>query len=240
MQAKDFGFPLDPIYDGSLTQAQLQDVLKLRASFTGDDRERKEMLRQTTKWYPAFEEKMTKYYDQLEKNGFKEDPESKWGYTQRVKDYQKLSKEYPANTSLIDQYQAVKKADSAKGKQFYKDHLSQLQADYKRLGNERFDWTNKMRVAEGTSPMDRSTYDNLSYGYEDDERKLAQDLYWKNKDGYAKGNSSEKKYLLSLLSSNDTNAKSITLKKLQTAYKPGKMKSFVPSGGGKKVRIRLK
>lgn len=194
---RDFGDPLDPIFDDKW-KANRTEIMTMRAQFTGDDTEMKDIARQTTKWYQPFQDEYIKYIQESLKRDFKASED--YGPNQRVQDYYKLTAENPSIPDnqkkaypLIDEYYAVKKADPEAGKQFFKDHLDTIKPMFEKQAKEKWEWTNKMRAIEGAKPIDWATFQNVTFGYEDDERKVAQDLYWKLKgdgSGYGKGGGS--------------------------------------------------
>lgn len=194
---RDFGDPLDPIFDDKWKDHRTE-IMTMRAQFTGDDTEMKDIARQTTKWYQPFQDEYIKYIQASLKRDFKASED--YGPNQRVKDYYKLTAENPSIPDnqkkaypLIDEYYAVKKADPEAGKQFFKDHLDTIKPMFEQQAKDKWEWTNKMRAIEGAKPIPWSTFQNVTFGYEDDERKVAQDLYWKLKgdgSGYSRGGGS--------------------------------------------------
>ncbi|MGV9002401.1 MAG: hypothetical protein ACOH18_05615 [Candidatus Saccharimonadaceae bacterium] len=167
---KNFGDPIDPIYNADLTEAQRREVLNLRSSYTGDDKERKSMLYEQ-EWYPKFAEKMSAYYDEMGKQTYAED--SDYGKTKRAQEYMDLSGKMPQKDDLYKQYTALrygdsktgKKGDEDAGKAFYKANADKLNAVNEKFQKESFEWTNKMRVLEGTTPLTWESFTNDTYGY---------------------------------------------------------------------------
>ena len=51
---------------------------------------------------------------------------------------------------------------------------------------ERLRVINAKRALEGHDPIDQDTFNNVTFGYEDDERRVARDLFYKN-GGYGSG-----------------------------------------------------
>jgi hypothetical protein len=105
-----------------------------------------------------------------------------YGNTKRKQEYLDLSSSYPQQTDLVKQYLDINNKDKDAGKAFYKNNADQLSADFKQNKQLAFEWTNKRRALEGATLLSFDAFDNLSFGYEDDEKKLATKLYFKGKD----------------------------------------------------------
>ena len=183
---KQFGQAIDPIYELK-DKAQIKTILELRSRFTGDDAETKQILKAKEKWFNDFTDKESKYYEQVKKVKFEDNPE--YGNTERKQQYLDLSGSYPQQTDLAKKYLDIKNKDKDAGKAFYKNNADQLSADFKQNKLLSWEWTNKRRALEGAAPMSWDAYSNLSFGYEDDEKKLATELYFKGKEegwGYDK------------------------------------------------------
>ena len=191
---RDFGDPLDPIFEDKYKDYR-KEIMTMRAQYTGDDTEMKDIARQTTKWYQPYQDDYIKYIKANLAKGFTESAD--YGPNQRVKDYYKLTAENPSipenqakTYPLIAQYYDVKNKDPEAGKQFFKDHLDTIKPMFEQQAKDKWNWTNAMRALEGAKPIPWSTFQNVTFGYEDDERKVAQDLYWKLKgqgSGYGSG-----------------------------------------------------
>ena len=178
--------PIDPIY--KLKKDQAREVLRLRARPTGDDVEREQILRANTDWYPKLEKNerayykdLSKYFDKLKKEGVDIDS----SLNDRVKKYNNVK--YPAQPKLLKDYYRIKNKDQAKAylKQFDKDWVS---SQFDKDSDNRLEYVNAKRAIEGASPISKKEWDNVTFGYEDDESKVATKLYFKNKGkGYGYG-----------------------------------------------------
>jgi len=249
-QANSLGLPLDPIFEDKWAPHR-KEILAMRAQNTGDDTEMKDIANSTKDWYKDYMNEYVSYIKDLQAKGEIDDSDSKYGFTDRVKEYWKLTQENPAipeNSKkaypLIAKYYDSGEEGSDARKNFYKANADALSKAFESQKRDKWNWTNAMREIEGAEPIPWDVFQNVTFGYEDDERKVQKELYYKLGNGYSKGSKgssdkTEKQYLLSLLSNNATDASPITLKKLKTAYKPAKLKSQVPAGRGKNVRIRL-
>lgn len=167
---KNFGDAIDPIYTADLTEAQRKEILNLRSSYTGDDKERKSMLYEQ-EWFNKFQAQMTDYYTKMNEQTF--DESSDYGNTKRKAEYIALQTSMPQRDDLYKQYQAIRYGDSKTGKAgdeeagkaFYKANADALNAANERYQKANFEWTNKMRVLEGTTPLTWESFTNDTYGY---------------------------------------------------------------------------
>ena len=105
---------------------------------------------------------------------------------QLLKQYRALQAEnpnIPDNTAAkypgIAEYFRIKDQDEDAAKAFSKNN--DLSAEFDAKDREAWEWTNKMREMEGGDKIAWETWQNESFGYEDDEAKLAKNLYFKNK-----------------------------------------------------------
>lgn len=177
--AKDFGEPVDPIYN--LPKNQRAEIATLRGMKTGDDLELKGKLGKE-QWYKDFKAAEREYFDKINKVA----TEDGMPVTDRVKQYRALQAEnpdIPENTAAkypgIAEYFRIKDQDEDAAKAFSKNN--DLSAEFDAKDKEAWEWTNKMRKMEGGSEIAWDTWQNESFGYEDDEAKLARNLYFKNK-----------------------------------------------------------
>lgn len=198
---RDFGDPLDPIYSDKWSKYR-REIMTMRSQDTGDDTEMKDIAFSTKPWYKEYHKDYIKYIKANLNREF--DDNSNYGPSARVKEYWDLTSKNPGipeNSEkaypLINKYLTIKNGDEEKGikgdpdaaKSFYKTYADQLSADFDKQKKEKWEWTNKMRAIEGADPIDWATFQNVTFGYEDDERKVAQELYWKFKDGVGSGGS---------------------------------------------------
>lgn len=177
---KEFGAPIDPIYTLS-DKARINEVLNLRAAYTGDDRERKATLRKD-QWYVDFEKQMTDYYDSKPATS---SGDSEFGSTKRAQEYFDLSQNNPAFTApkseILTTYEAIRETgDEATRKAFYAANAAALGAEYDARSDAQLEWTNKMRKIEGATPITKEVWDNATYGYNDDEMSVAKRIAAKN------------------------------------------------------------
>jgi hypothetical protein len=178
--------PVDPLFKLP-TPEQTRQVLDLRSRPSGDDIEAEEILRATQPWYREFEKAESEYYKKssayFESLGLPDTQNS------RAKEYGELyDKMYPTNTKLQDTYYQLKNQDPAVAKQFFKDNADQLSADFDAYKQQKLKYINAKRKIEGYPPIDASVFNNVTFGYEDDERKVYQELaYGKGFGGFGSG-----------------------------------------------------
>lgn len=176
-QEKENGRPIDPLFQ--LAPDQVKEVLELRSRPSGDDIEREEILRATQPWYAHFETDERAYYDANTKYW-----DSK-GITdtqnERVKKYGAVP--YPEQSDIMKQYYAVKAQDANAAKQFFKANANQLSSDFDSYRGKKLDYTNAKRQIEGFSPIEPRVFDNVTFGYEDDENDVMKTLKGKQKAG---------------------------------------------------------
>lgn len=176
--AKEFGYQVDPVYELQDPQ-RVKEVLELRSRPTGDDIEREEILRATTEWYPKFETAERGYYEKLD---IKEDPDSEFALSDRKKEWISLKADQPA---LVKQYYQLKEKDPEAAKNLFK--TTNLSAEFDTYTADRLKVINAKRKLEGFPPIDADTFNNVTFGYEDDERKVFNSLkYGKGFGGFGK------------------------------------------------------
>ena len=182
---KDFGEPIDPIFD--LPKDRQATIITLRGLKTGNDLEMKGTLKDE-QWYKDFNNKQTAYFEAKASNPYEGGMKS----SQRVIDYYKKSAENPAtpaNTAKlypqIKEYYDMKDKNPDAAKQFFKD--KDLSKQFDQLNSDKLAWTNDMRYFEGGQAISAKDWANVSFGFEDDEKKLANELYWKDKNAGGSG-----------------------------------------------------
>lgn len=220
---KKDGQPIDPIYQINSPE-RVKEVTELRSRPTGDDIEREEILRATTDWYKPFEQAERDYYS-ANSAYFDKLPKSKGAAKQnpRVEAYTNVP--HPEQSALISKYYQAKNQGADTGKNFFKANADQLSKDFSSYKEARLKEINAKRVIEGFDPIKQDTYNNVTFGYEDDESKVAKELYYKlggsgygSGGGGGSGSSDPYKYAVSL------NQGSV-----------GKPKAFKVSKGSKKI-----
>lgn len=182
---KQYGDPIDPLY--KLTdKAKIKTVLELRSTFTGDDKEPKEILKARAPWFGQFQKDEANYYNSLGK--FEED--SEFGLSDRKKEYIELGKQNPGipdisdkKYPLIGKYFDMKEKNPDAAKEFYKANADALSAAFEQQKKDKWAWTNNMRRLEGAPPIPWEAFQNVTFGYTDDEEKVAKALYFKGKSG---------------------------------------------------------
>lgn len=161
--------PIDPIYELPADQAKY--VAELRSRPSGDDIEAQEILRATSDWYKAYEDK---YHDYLNKNSeyYDSQPEHEGAAKDnpRVKEYGDVSPpiEQPP---IIKEYYKIKESDPERAKEIYKANKEVLSAAFDSYAKDRLDRINKMRKIEGYDPISLETYKNKTFGFTADDGK---------------------------------------------------------------------
>lgn len=178
--------PVDPIFQLP-TPEQARQVLEIRSRPSGDDIETEEILRATTDWYEPFEKAEGKFYDASAKYWESKDlGDNK--QNQRVKEYGALyDKMYPQQTGLIKQYYQAKGESIQGGKDFFKAHADQLSADFDKYRSDKLKYINARRKIEGFPPISAQAFNNVTFGYEDDEKKVYDQLKFEYGGGYGRG-----------------------------------------------------
>ena len=173
---REFGYAIDPIY--TLTDPQqIREILKIRSLPTGDDTELKQMNTAKHKWYRDFADKEKAYFETIKAKNFEESDE--YGPTERKKAYIDSGSQYPQHTDLVKRYFDIKEKDANAGKEFYKNNRDQLAKDFDANKKAAFEWTNKRRALEGAQPLTWEAFNNVTFGYEDDEAKVFKQLGFK-------------------------------------------------------------
>ena len=177
----EFDDPIDPIYQ--LTdRSKINEILGMRAAFTGDDRERRATLREQ-QWYKDFEKAQSDYYDK--KGTVAADPNSDFGNTARAQKYFELSNANPSYTApksdVLAQYEAIRNSgNEAERKAFYAANADQLGAEYEERSARELQWTNQMRALEGAEPITADVWNNKTYGYKTDTSGGSSNSYGNN------------------------------------------------------------
>jgi len=83
---------------------------------------------------------------------------------------------YPEQTALMQKYYQIKSQDPALAKQFFRNNADQLSNDFANYKNNKLGYINAKRAIEGYPPIDKRVYDNVTFGYEDDQRKVFNEL----------------------------------------------------------------
>lgn len=177
--------PVDPIFLLN-DPKRAKELISIRATAPGDNIEKEEILRATTGWYKPFEDAEKKYYD--DSRAFYEKlPKSKQPADQndRVKAYSELA--YPAQSKLVEGYYQAKNKDAQAGKNYFKANADALSADFTKYKADKLGYINKKREILGLDPIKPDTFNNVTFGYEDDESKVAKELYFKGKSGSGGG-----------------------------------------------------
>lgn len=178
----DGKYPVDPIFQLP-TKQQEKMVTELRARPTGEDIESEEILRATQSWYPEFEkaertyhEKNSAYYDAL---GLPDTQNA------RAKAYAEIP--FAEQPKLVKDYYSLKATDPEAAKAMFKS--TNLSAEFDKYSLDRLRYINEKRKIEGYPPIDATTFNNVTFGYEDDESAVFNELkYGKGYGGYGSGN----------------------------------------------------
>jgi len=163
--------PIDPIYQ--LTDQQSKVVMELRSRPTGEDIETTEILRATQPWYSQFERTQRDYYkansEYFNSKNLKNDT-----MNERADAYSNVP--YPEQTALMQKYYQIKVQDPNSAKQFFKANVDQLSNDFANYKNNKLGYINAKRSIEGYPPIDTKVYNNVTFGYEDDQQKVFNEL----------------------------------------------------------------
>jgi hypothetical protein len=186
----DKTYPIDPVFRNDLSQEQRNQVLQIRSSYAGDNVEQEEILRATKPWYGKFEEAEKTYNDQMSKYYSKLASEGKLKDTTnaRVKAYGELyDKYYPQQTPLMTKYYQLRESNPDAAKDLFKTN-PELSDQFSAYRDQKLKYINEKRKIEGVPPIDRNTFNNVTFGYEDDERKVYNELkYGRGYGNYGSG-----------------------------------------------------
>lgn len=186
------GKPVDPIYKLS-DPIHVNEIMRLRSLPTGDDQERKEILKATSSWYNQFNKDEDNYYKanddyyaHLKKNESSTEPPKT---NPRQAAYNNIK--YPTQSSLIGDYYTLKDKDPTAAKNFYKAHADELSKNFSDYKDAQLTYTNAKREIEGADPISKDVWDSVTFGYETDD-KAAKELASKNYSAYSSGSSKKK------------------------------------------------
>ena len=159
--------PVDPVYQLPADQAKY--VAELRSRPSGDDIEAQEILRATSNWYGAYEDR---YHDYLTKNTeyFNSQPQFEGAAKDnpRVKAYGDVSAPV-AQPEIIKQYYQIKNSDPDAAKEFYKANKDELSATFDSYAKDRLTRINALRKIEGYEPISLEVFKNKTFGFSVDD-----------------------------------------------------------------------
>lgn len=179
------GAPVDPIFKLP-TKGQEKILLDLRSRPTGEDIESEEILRATQSWYPEFE-KAERDYNVKNSEYFKKLglPETR---NPRAKAYSDVA--LAVQPDLVKQYYQLKTTDPEAAKELFK--TTDLNGAFDAYTADRLRYINDKRKIEGFPPISATTFDNVTFGYEEDEGKVFNELkYGKGYGGFGGGKKSD-------------------------------------------------
>lgn len=163
---KDKKRPLDPIYEVPDDQAKY--IAEMRSRPSGDDIEAQEILRATTDWFPAYEDK---YFDYLDKNSKYFDNlkpfEGAADPNKRVESYNETSKPI-VQPPIIKQYYQIKNKSVDEAKAFYQNNKDALGTAFDTYAAGRLQRINALRKIEGYDPISAETFANATFGFDAD------------------------------------------------------------------------
>lgn len=173
---QDPTYPIDPVFNSSLTKEQRNQILQIRSSYSGDNIEQEEILRATKPWYQNFEKAerdrsaaLSTFFDKLP--AAKKDTQN-----ERVKAYGALYDKFsPKQTPLMTKYYQLKESNPDAAKNLFKTN-PELGDQFDAYKEQKLKYINEKRKIEGVPPIDRNTFTNVTFGYEDDERKVYNEL----------------------------------------------------------------
>jgi hypothetical protein len=195
---QDPTYPIDPIFSNQLSKEQRNQLLEIRSSYSGSNIEQEEILRATKPWYKNFEAaerdantKKSAYFDKLEKEGKLKNSSQ----NERVKAYGDLYDKYsPQQTPLMTKYYQLKDSNPDAAKALFSTN-PELSDQFDAYKEQKLKYINEKRKIEGVPAIDRNTFMNVTFGYEDDERKVFNELkYGRGYGGYSKGGYSKYGY----------------------------------------------
>lgn len=237
-QSRD-GQPVDPVFLIP-TKEQQRQVLELRSKPTGEDIEMDNIMEATQGWYRAFKKAESKYYeDSTAYYKSKNLPDTQ---NQRAKDYANVK--WPEQDKLISQYYTTKQNNPEAAKAMFETtNLSQAFDKYKQ---DKLKYYNAKRKIEGVPPLDEGAFNNVTFGYEDDERKVFNELkYGKGYGGYGSGGGggnkdgsfNTSKYMNSISAGSNTSRPKVSVSVKQKKVAPRYAQAKKPTVSIKKSRV---
>lgn len=187
--AKD-GKPVDPIFQVN-DPKRVKELINIRSTPPGDNIEKEEILRATTDWYKPFEKAESDFYTKS-KEYYAGLPKAKQpaDMNDRVREYSEVK--YPEQSKLVEGYYQAKARNPQEGKDYFKANADALSADFARYKSEKLGYINKKREILGLDPIKQDTFNNVTFGYEDDESKVAKELYFNGLGGVGRGRGGRK------------------------------------------------
>lgn len=173
----------DPIYNDKYKDIA-KTVLELRSRPEGDQLETEERLKATNPLVAKYFKDYYKYLDDFVVS------ESTKKNSKRVESYFDIkSAEQP---KLVKQYFALRDKNEDEAKAFQKANSDALDKQFDQYADARLKVINAKRKIEGYPPITKEEFNNVTFGYESDEDKVATKLYFKNKGkgGYGSGGKS--------------------------------------------------
>lgn len=169
----------DPIYNNKYKDI-VKTVLELRSRPEGDQLETEERLKATNPLVAKYFKDYYKYLDDYVAS------ESTKKNSKRVENYIAIkSAEQP---KLVKQYFKLRDKNEDKAKAFQKANSDALNTQFDQYADARLKVINAKRKIEGYPPLTKEEFNNVTFGYESDEDKVATKLYFKNKgNGYSYG-----------------------------------------------------
>lgn len=175
---KKDGKPVDPVFKLP-TKEQQSIVTELRSRPTGEDIETEEILRATQSWYNSFEKAERDYYEA--NTAYYKDKKIPDTAGERSKAY--INVKYPEQPAGVKEYYKLKTDNPDAAKELFK--TTNLSDQFDAYAKERLKYINAKRKIEGFPPISETTFDNVTFGFEEDERKVYNELkYGKGYGGY--------------------------------------------------------
>lgn len=193
-EALDAKSPVDPIFKLNDLN-RVREVLQVRSTAPGDKIEQQEILRATSGWYPQFEKAETEF------NKANTEYFSKLGLPdtrgERARAYSDVP--HPEQPPIVKRYYEIKNKDAQAAKDFFRANADSLSSAFDSYRSARLKEINSKREILGLDPIKSDTFNNVTFGYEDDERKVFNQLkYGKGFGGFSSGNSTPSAYKYAL------------------------------------------
>lgn len=83
---------------------------------------------------------------------------------------------HPEQTDLVKRYYQVKASNPQAAKDFFKANADALSNDFDSYKSARLKEINGKRAIEGHSPIDEDTFNNVTFGFESDQKKVFNEL----------------------------------------------------------------
>lgn len=175
------GAPISPVFDNRLSEEFRRQLVANKAVAPGDNAELDQRMYSHPEWeayqriQQEYKDKAAKYYPQSDDDDFTDE---------LVKSNNaKFPEKPPVKKAYDDAYKAYNAGIGPKPA--FDDSIEAAKAEYE---TAKWNWTNNERIKRGLPLIPKQIWDNVTFGFEDDEEKVYKELkYGKGYGGFGKG-----------------------------------------------------